>query len=230
MPRSPVEQPPVRDAGVGDATLPAGADRSRPSRARGLARGAAGDLLFLVTGLPVAVVSSTVLLSGAAVSAVLVPFWLGLPLMLLTQALAGVFAGVELARLGAVGIRVRRSAAPVGALHGHRWSGAVSRLRRRQPWKDLAHGLLVLPLAVLTCTVAVTWVTGAVSGLTFVAWHDRLPADATLPSDLVALPFGDTWSNLLLGVLFAVSAPVVLSLCVRLHALVAGALLNPDRT
>lgn len=104
----------------------------------------------------------------------------------------------------------------------------MSRLRTLQPWKDLAHGLLLLPVAITTFSVAVTWVVGAIGGLTFVAWRRTLPADAKVLSDFVELPFGEVWSNLMLGALLAVSAPVVLSACVRLHHALAKALLSDD--
>ncbi len=59
-----------------------------------------------------------------------------------------------------------------GACLLRRW---WDRLRDTQAWLDVAHGMLVLPVTVVTWSVAVTWWGGAVGGLTYWGGVGRCP-------------------------------------------------------
>jgi hypothetical protein len=121
------------------------------------------DLAYLMPGLAIALASFTVLLTGLFTSVGLVVVWVGVPLL----------AGVLAAARGFAELERRRARAVTGVelppVHYRQVEGgAVARLlgalKDPQSWRDLAHGIAVLPLSLVTWTVSLMWTMLAVLG------------------------------------------------------------------
>ncbi|MGL5826148.1 MAG: sensor histidine kinase [Nocardioides sp.] len=186
------------------------------------------DTAYLVTGLPLAVASFTVLLTGFCFGIGTLITVIGLPALVITLSCARLLAAIERQRVAQVGPALP-AATYLGADPAHgllrRW---FRQLRDTQAWLDLAHGLLVLPLAIVTFTVAVTWWSVAVGGLTYWLWGRYLPnpeSNVTL-SELLRLPVGDSVTYALLGVAGAMTLTPVLRVCALAHTGFASALLG----
>ena len=182
-----------------------------PSVLRQLGR----DSIYLLSGLPLAVVSCTVLLVGLGVGVGLLVTVVGVPVLVGVLRLGRQWAAIERWRVQQVsGVVVaafyRDDLGAAGRLR--RW---WDRLRDTQAWLDVTHGILALPLSVLTWSVAVTWWCGAVGGLTYWAWGRTLPQDGSSETltDVLGLPWPDWLNMLLVGAFFAVTLLPVLRLC-----------------
>src|SRR5436309_1035775 len=128
-----------------------------------LRRGGA-ETVYLLTSLPVAIVSFTVLVTGLSLAGGLMITLVGLPILLLALYAARGFAAVERTRL----TWVAGAAATTPRYRGRSGQGAKAWLRLladRQAWLDVAHALLVFPLAIFTWSLTVTWWSVALFGL-----------------------------------------------------------------
>jgi signal transduction histidine kinase len=182
----------------------------------------------LLTGMPVALASFTVLVSGLSLSASLLVLVIGLPLAVVTLEAAGWFAALERRRLALAG-------RPVGTV-GYRpvvhdgWQRYLDRLRDPVRWAEAAHGLLTFPVTVLTWSVALTWWVGTAVGLTSWLWLPLLPDSVDVNGGFFGLehvlPRG--LLNLIIGIVFAATLVPVLRACTALHTALAQALLSPD--
>jgi hypothetical protein len=113
------------------------------------------DTAFLLTGLPIAIASFSVLVTGVSAGAGLLVTLIGVPLLVATLYAARGFAWAERRRIAWV------SGAPAVAPTYRSWTrgplGWLETLRDKQAWLDLGHGLLLLPVTVASWTIAVTW-------------------------------------------------------------------------
>ena len=195
--------------------LPTGSEAVRPAE-RGTWWSRLGlDTLYLLVGFPVALASFVVLVTGVALSAGLVAaFLIGVPVFVATLLVAGVFAAIERGRL-----RLRGDVVPVAIykpITGAGWRGLLNPFVDRQRWLDLAHGILVFPVAVVTWSLAVTWWAGALGGLTYPLWGWAIPrgddeADTTLAELLGFDGFAaDAVLNVLIGLFFAATLYAVI--------------------
>jgi signal transduction histidine kinase len=215
------EVPPGPPAGRHHAQA---ASRPRPNRLAQLA----GDTAYLLTGLPLAVISFTILLTGFCFGIGTLITVIGLPALVITLGSARLLAAIERWRVARVGRALpAASYLPADPSDGllRRW---FRQLRDTQAWLDLAHGLLVLPLAIVTFTVTVSWWSVAVGGLTYGIWERYLPnpeSNTTL-SELLDLPVGDTVTYAVLGAASALTLWPVLRVCTLAHIGFAGALLG----
>ncbi|MDT7545541.1 MAG: hypothetical protein QOE99_1651 [Actinomycetota bacterium] len=113
------------------------------------------DTVFLLTGFPIAIASFTVLVTGVSASAGLLITLIGVPLLVATLYAARGFAWAERRRIG--WISGTSADAPVYRSWSRGPLGWLETLRDKQSWLDLAHGLLLLPVTIVSWTVAVTW-------------------------------------------------------------------------
>jgi signal transduction histidine kinase len=121
------------------------------------------ESLYLLTAFPIALASFVVLITGLSMSIGSV-ILVGLPMAVVTLLVARAFARLERARLRALGHDLPPAAyQPTGA--GFR--GWLGMLRDPQSWLDVLHGIVVMPLAMITWTVAVMWWSGAFFGLAY---------------------------------------------------------------
>ncbi|WP_380164848.1 sensor histidine kinase [Jannaschia sp. R86511] len=190
------------------------------------------DTLYVLLGLPLAVLSFSLVVTGLAASLGLLVTLLGIPLAVGTLLLARGLAVVERGRLRLLDDR------PLPP-PGHRrpgtggWRGLLARLRDPQSWLDVLHALVVLPVAVVTFVVATTWWAVALGGLTYWVWQGFLPQDGD-DGGLARLlgwtqPWADSALNLAAGLLFAVTLVPVLRGCAALQAGLARLLVaNPQ--
>jgi signal transduction histidine kinase len=121
------------------------------------------ESLYLVTGLPVAAASFTLLMCGlsTSVSAVIL---VGLPAAIVTLLVGRGFAKLERVRVRALGYDLPPAIyRPLGGQF-RTWLGV---LRDSQSWLAVLHGIVVMPLAIITFTIAVFWWFGALVGLSY---------------------------------------------------------------
>lgn len=202
-----------------------------PAPGHGVLRRSFEYLTYLVTGLPTAVASFTLLLCGISLSAGLAIVWVGIPLALVTLELARALAHLERSRLRYVGVYVPdrlHETSPHPNLGT--WQRSWRLVGDGRAWRELAHGLLVLPLAVVTFSVALIWTVGAAAGLTSWLWWGWRPPTSMTLSELIGLPLAGAWPEVLLGLLLAATAVPVLRICVLLHSGLATALLGDPNT
>lgn len=197
-----------------------------PDRFRALVGAVGRDSAYLLTALPVAIVSFTVLITGVLLAVGLAVVWVGVPIGAGTLALATWFAGLERQRLAARGTELAPvTYAPVTGL-GLR--AQLQRLADPRRWAAVLHGIGVLLLVVVTWSVGITWWAGTLGGLTYWFWERWLPADEQGLADLLHLPVSDSVVNLVLGALFLVSLPAVLRGCAAVHVGWAQSLLTGE--
>lgn len=149
-------------------------DHARPPRPRAGWRQVGRDLLYLLPGLPIAIASFTVMMVGLWLGAgLLVLALVGLIVLLVTLLTARGFAAAE---RGRVALMERRPVSPAHYLRPSRSgrSRVFGYLRDPQLWRDFGHGLLILPVRVVTWSVAVTWVAASL-GVTYPLWAWSLP-------------------------------------------------------
>ncbi|MGJ7441835.1 sensor histidine kinase [Aquipuribacter sp. MA13-6] len=189
------------------------------------------DTLYVVAGLPLAVLSFSLVVTGLAASLGLLITLLGIPLAVGTLLMARGFAVVERARLQLLD---GRPLLPAGHRRPGRggWRGLLARLKDPQSWLDVLHAVVGFPVAVLTSVVAVTWWAVTLGGLTYWFWQTFLPDDGD--DGLARLlgweqPWADSVLNLAVGLLFALTLVPVLRGCAALQAGLARLLVaNPQ--
>src|SRR5690242_3604912 len=111
------------------------------------------ESMYLASGLPVAIASFTVLMCGLSmsVSAVIL---VGLPAAILTLLVARGFAKLERARMYALGYDLPPATYRPLSGQFRTW---LAILQDSQSWLDVLHGIVVMPLAVITFTIALFW-------------------------------------------------------------------------
>lgn len=193
----------------------------------GFFRALAVDSAYLLTGLPVALACFTVLVSGLSLSAGLLLLVAGLPLAVITLEVAGWFAALERRRLALTGRPVAALEYRPAAHDG--LQRYLDRLRDPARWAEAAHGLLTLPVTLVTWSAALIWWVGTVVGLTSWLWLPLLPDSVDVNSGFFGLehvlPRGVV--NLIIGFVFAATLVPVLRACTALQTMLAEALLSP---
>jgi signal transduction histidine kinase len=204
---------------VATATSPTTA---RPTRAgaTAFARRLGLDTLYLVTGLPMGILTFTVVVTGWSLALGLAITLIGLPVALLTVTLSRALAAVERRRAQLV------LGAPLEARYRSWTRGSVwARLRAvfadPTTWKDLAWHLLLLPVGIAGFAIAVTTWSTTVGLLLMPAWW-------WIGSDGWAVDLGlfsiDGWPEAFAGTAIGLlSIPLTMAL-VRGSGAAAGAL------
>ncbi|MEZ5096054.1 MAG: sensor domain-containing protein [Nocardioides sp.] len=186
------------------------------------------DTAYLLTGLPLALVSFTVLVTGLSTGLGLLITLVGVPVLVLTLQLGRLFAAIERWRVEHVtGVPLASAYRPVDTSASllRRW---LDQLRDGQAWLDALHGMLVFALATVTWSIAVTWIAGAGGGLTYWLWSRALPTDAddwTL-TDALDLPWPEWFTQLLIGAVFLVTLLPVLRGCTWAQTTFSSSLLG----
>jgi len=189
---------------------------------------------FLLVGLPLAILSFTIVVTGLSLTASLLITLIGIPVLLGTLWLVRGVAAVERRRLGWV---TRAPMADPGYRRRDREAGLrgwLNLLRDRQPWLDLAYGLLLFPVALATFIIAVTWWATALYGLTWPLFGHALdatksPGDQDLPRLLGFQSYaGRSAFYMGLAVFCAVTLPFVVRGLTGLHVAMGRAMLTSD--
>lgn len=205
---------------------------TRPPRPRAGWRQVGRDLMYLLPGLPIAIASFTLMMVG---------FWLGIGLtvvallglvfLLITLLTARGLAAAERARVGLMEGR-RVGPAYYRKPGGSGLSRVFGRLRDPQLWRDFGHSLIILPVRVVTWSVAVTWVSGSLM-VTYPLWAWSLPrgdddrglADLILGWDSFA---ADVLVNTTIAAVFLVTLPYVVRAMAVTESSLAWAMLTNE--
>lgn len=190
------------------------------------------DLAYLLPGLPIAIASFVVLITGFFLGIGLVVLaLLGLVILVGTLFAARGFAAAERGRVGAM---EGRTVGPVYHRTAER-SGLArlrSYLRDPQTWREWGHGLLILPVRVFTWSVAITWTAGSLM-VTYVLWAWSLPRDDD-DRGLADLIFGwdsfaaDVLFDTALALVFLATLPYVLRALANVESTLAWGLLTNE--
>ena len=190
----------------------------------------------MLPGFPLALFAFALLVPMAAVALGTLIIWVGLPLLMLTLVIASGFA--ELSRA-----RIRRWGGRVPPAHyrpaGRGARGALRIVADPRRWLDLVFETLVaFPMRLINFVVAVVWTAVALGGLTYALWAWSLPggsgwsqvleliAPAWVQDSAGEQYLFDAGVNAVIGLLFAVSLPLVLRGLAQLDAQVTSALLG----
>ncbi|GAA1854570.1 sensor histidine kinase [Pseudonocardia alni subsp. carboxydivorans] len=215
----------LRDGGL-HLPHPPGWPSSWPGRTR-----LGAQMAYLLTGLPLAVVSGVVVLVGLVLGAGTFVIWIGLPITVGLLAAARGFAELE---------RRATEAATGGPLPPHhyrpnRGRSLMGRLFRAladpQSWRDVAHAVTALPVRTVTAAIALVWSVTGLGGLFYVFWQWSLPRGPnnwTLFGSITGIDstLGDVALNTGLGVLLLMTLPTVVRWLTDVRALLARGLLT----
>jgi signal transduction histidine kinase len=203
---------------------------------KSIARQLGLDTRYLLVGFPAAVIGFCLLVTGVSAGLGTLIVGVGIPILAATLWLARALADFERSQLPDVLGRPLATPRYRPAPHGASWlRRMVNPLTTAQSWLDLLHGVLIFPIAVGTFTLAVSWWAVAITGVLYPLYGWILyralqsqPDNHTL-AELLGL--GDSLTveivfNTALGVLAAVTLPVVLRVAALIQAGVGRALLT----
>ncbi|XVV14437.1 sensor domain-containing protein [Actinoplanes sp. CA-131856] len=178
------------------------------------------DTRYVLTGFPLGIAALTAGVTLFSLGLGLAVIGVGVPLLFAALMAARGFAVLERRRLGPVlGQKIDE---PI-----YRTGSAARRLADPQAWRDLVHAILRFIPNTIAFSFVVTWWAGLLGGVSWSLWGWSLPGD-----DLPAwLGFGDSYTAsaifyLVLGLIFAVTLPLVVRAAARLEAGFARALLG----
>lgn len=186
---------------------------------------------FLELGLLVTMVAAggllfSLVVAGVAVSASLVIVVVGLPLFTLTVwAVHGTLAAVRWMTVAALDEDVPMRPMPRPERPGL-LRGPLSLAQSGAAWREMALGVVLLPLAVLGLVVVLSLWAAAVAGVLLPAYIDRLPGDGGIEW----LPWGpgvEAWAGCGAGLVLAVLARMVSTGFTRAHLTLLRGLLAP---
>lgn len=189
------------------------------------------ETVYLLLGLPIAVISFTVIVTGLSVGGGLLVTVVGIPILTLTLFVARGFAELERAQLRQFlgqevpAVRYRTAGPDAGWFRR-----MLVPLADAQLWLDVVHSLVSFVTSTVAWSFAVTWWAGAIGGLTWPLWGWAIP-NGTDDEDLFELiGLGDAYTtkvvgNLVVGLFFAATLPFVITGFARLRAAVARLLL-----
>lgn len=186
----------------------------------------ARDSGYVLTGLPLSILSFTLVLTGLSLSAGLAPTLLGLPLAAGVLGLATTLGSVERRRLRLLGGPV----APVGLapVRAGVVRGVLDRLADPRRWAAALHAVGALPTTVVTWSLTVAWWAMALGGTTSWFWSRFLPqdgADGGL-TDLLGTDLPETLLHAVIGVTALATLPVVVRGCALVESAWARLLLT----
>ena len=208
-------------------TLTTNASRRASRSARGVVAQLGRDTAYLLLCLPLAVAASVTITTLLTTSIGTLVIWIGLPLAVITLWTARGFASLERLRLRAVDGRERHATYVVSAPSESPIRRFLGTLRSPQAWRDVIHALVGIVPAIVTWTIAITWISVALAGLTSWLWARWLPQD----TDQTGVPPWLEWSQtalgqLALGLVFAASMPWVFRGLTLVHVQLGDALLD----
>ncbi|WP_188188192.1 sensor domain-containing protein [Nonomuraea sp. SYSU D8015] len=191
------------------------------------------DTRYVLLGLPMAVMSFSIVVVGVSAGLGAAVAFVGLPVLAATAALTRNLADVERVALpGVLGhpvARPRYAPAPAGAGWFRR---LMNPILNGQAWLDLLHGIVAFPFALLSFVLTTVWWAGAVAGLTFPLYGwiiARIPGVELGWPEWLGLPDNDlafVVVNTAAGLAFALTLVPVVRLAALLKAGVAQAMLT----
>ncbi len=185
------------------------------------------DTAYLLLGLPATVLAFATVVSLLSASLGTLVVWIGIPLAVITLWTARGFATLERLRLRWVDGRERHANYAPLEPSDSRLRRFFSMLRSPQAWRDVIHALVGIVPAIITWSLAITWLSIALAGLTSWFWSRWLPED----SDTTGIPTWLEWSQtaigqIALGLVFAASMPWVFRGLTLVHVQLGDLLLD----
>ncbi|CAN5557605.1 sensor histidine kinase [soil metagenome] len=199
------------------------ADAPHPERA-GVLRQLGVDTGYALLGLPLAVVSFSVIVAGFSAGISTVLFVVGIPILSGTLLIARFFGDIERWRIPAVLRRPRtRPTYRVAKPGAGGWRRMITPLTQVQFWLDLAHAVVHFPIAVATFCIVVSWWASAIGGTLTVLWDWSIPRgpDNTSLAQLIGLgdsTFARIGFQTAIGVVCLISLPFVVRGCALISA------------
>ncbi len=195
-------------------------------------RQVAADSAYLLIGFPIALVSFVVVIALFSTGTGMLVTVVGIPILVAACFAARVFADLERLRIPAVlhrpapRPRYRRAPRDAGM-----WRRLFTPLADGQSWLDLLHAILHWIIATMGFCFLVTWWSGALGGVTAVAWQWSIPHDPTDKDLNVLLGLSDTPAArvglmTLIGLVFLITLPIVVRLFAVLSAQFSRVLLS----
>jgi signal transduction histidine kinase len=177
------------------------------------------DSAYVLTGLPLALITFVMIMTGFAAGAGLLVTVIGLPILAGTLLLAGQFAAAERIRLGWLFDEPVRAPAykRIDPREGF-LRRAVTPLTDGQRWLDLGHAIFGWIIATISWCFVLTWWCGAVSGLLYFSydWALQIPArndpgdhDLLELMNLSSTPFTRITFFTAAGIVFTLTLPLV---------------------
>jgi signal transduction histidine kinase len=209
-------------------------EMTTPMQPRGttVARTMLLDTGYSISAFAIAVPAFVLAVIGISVGVSTLVVLVGLPVLVLTVYVARGFADLERVRLRSMTGRTAPRPTYLRAEPGVSWLRRIlTPLRDPSSWLDLAWTVVSLATGTVAFSIAVTWWTAAVGGLTYWTWQHWIPFDSSGHVGLAwLLGLGDgrapeSWLNLGLGIFAALTLPFALRLATLVNASVANALL-----
>lgn len=216
---------------VSTATPPGAAGWPATTRSRRTLPDLLAGTGYLLTGLPLAVISFSLLLTGTALALGTLVIVVGFAVMALALAMAQGFAALERSRVGAVLGRPvpapRYRPLRAGTVGSVLTAGADPRR-----WLDLVHGLVSFPVALITFVLTTVWWSVGIGGTGYLLWEWALPGEAGDEhrrglADLLGWDgrAADITLITAIGVVMLLTLPLVVRACVAVQTGLARALL-----
>ena len=189
------------------------------------------DNVYLLSGLPLALVSFTAVTVATSLAVSLALVVIGVPLLALSLSLARGFTGIERLRLRALGMEVPDAAGPVATRTG--WDGQLDAARDRRSWQAVLHAVVTFPIVATTWSLTVGWWATALGGLSYPLWRGALPDGPDDQGLAELLGFTSTSADLALhigiGVAFALTLVPAIRALAGLQAGLSRAFIAPDQ-
>jgi signal transduction histidine kinase len=186
------------------------------------------ELAYVTVSMFIAIVTFTVTVVGLALSVGLLPaFLLGVPVLVATVYVVHGMAVMERHR-AKLFMDVDLPPRAMRSKPGQNWlRGAFERTKSPEFWKEACYCLLLLPLGVISASLALSFWGVAVAGLLLPLYSGRLAGDEVITwlhwSDNLEIAAG-----FVTGLVFVLFARVLTTGLAQAHLAMAGALLSPN--
>jgi DNA-binding NarL/FixJ family response regulator len=173
------------------------------------------DSAYALLSLPLTIASFVVLVTGLSVGVGLLVLGVGVPILAGTLLAARVFADIERLRIPPV-LRIARirphyrSADPAAGF----WRRIFTPIAQGQSWLDLVHGILRLPLSIISFVLVFTWWAGAIGGTLYWTYGWAIPQSDDSKELHELLGMADTTANrvglnVAIGLFFLLTLPLI---------------------
>lgn len=128
------------------------------------------QVAYLLSGLPIGIVSFTLMVTGFCLGVSTLILLVGLFVLGGTLSVARYLARIEAAAIA------RATGRPLPPEAERVQRGGWGMLADAQGWRDLAHAVVAFPVRVATFSCTLVWLVGGVGGVTYGLWSWTLPS------------------------------------------------------
>ncbi|MDR1790685.1 MAG: sensor domain-containing protein [Propionibacteriaceae bacterium] len=198
---------------------------------REIAERVARESGYLLLTFPIGLAAFILLVTMVAVSAGLLIVWVGIPLMAATLHIAHGFAELDKLRLRPLGVEISELE-PVPSLQGNPARRFLAVWGNSRRWREVAHGILYLPVCVFTWSVTLAWWAMILGGLTswiYTPIVDRFVPDNRGIMGLLGLPIPEALFHFVIAIFALLTLPFITKAMAAIHIGLARALLEPTK-